>query len=114
MKNKYSEKQKEVLIREYKQSGMSVIRFGKKYGVSGTTISRWKKSYNKTDIDIPAVTDTEANFVEFKISNQGTKKEYVQSSQPSLVLACNGCALQIAYNFNQTTLRKVLEVVKEI
>ncbi len=37
-----------------------------------------------------------------------------QTFTPSIVLACNGCALQIEDGFNQVTLKNILAVVKEL
>jgi len=33
---------------------------------------------------------------------------------PSIVLACNGCVLQIADDFKKSTLKNILDVVKEL
>lgn len=63
MKTKYSNQQKAEIVREFKQSGMPAIRFGKKYGVFGTSILRWKKSRDKKDIEVSDITNTENIFV---------------------------------------------------
>ena len=69
-----------------------------------------KKEENKAN-NIEKESDT--NFVEINKNNLLTEtKEQIYTS--SIVLACNGCALQITDGFNQVTLKNILAVVKEL
>ena len=60
-----------------------------------------------------ATKESETNFVEIKKNNILVNINE-QIITPSIVLACNGCALQIGDGFNQVTLKNILAVVKEL
>jgi len=110
MRNKYSEQEKQEIIIKFKQSGKTAAQFGKDNEISAINILGWiNKEENKSN---NATKEADANFVEIKKDNL-TVNEKEQTSTPSIVLDCNGCALQIADGFNQVTLKNILAVVKE-
>lgn len=110
MRNKYSEQEKQDIIRKFKQSGKTAAQFGRDNDISAINILRWiKKKENKSN---NKVKEEDSNFVEIKKSNLLMNSN--EQITPSIVLACNGCALQIADGFNQVTLKNILAVVKEL
>lgn len=111
MRRNYSEQEKQEIVRKLKQSGKSAAQFGRDNEISAVNLLRWiKAEKNKTD---SAVKATDANFVELKIENMLAKSKD-QVLTPSIVLACNGCVLQIADDFKKSTLKNILDVVKEL
>ena len=111
MRKKYSEQEKQDIIRRFKQSGKTAAQFGRDNEISPINIQRWIKikenKYNN------ATKETDTNFVEIK-KDELVLNSKEQTIAPSIVLACNGCALQIGDGFNQTTLKNILAVVKEL
>ncbi|WP_313163240.1 IS66 family insertion sequence element accessory protein TnpA [Sedimentibacter sp.] len=111
MRKKYSTQEKQEIIRRYKESGKTAAQFGRDNEISAINIQRWiKKEENKAN---NAAKESDTNFVEIKKNNILVNSKE-QTIAPSIVLACNGCALQIADGFNQVTLKNILAVVKEL
>lgn len=111
MRKKYSTQEKQEIIRRYKESGKTAAQFGRDNEISAINIQRWiKKEENKPN---NAAKESDTNFVEIKKNNLLVNSKE-QAIIPSIVLACNGCALQIADGFNQVTLKNILAVVKEL
>ncbi|MGD9570234.1 MAG: hypothetical protein AB7V48_18305 [Sedimentibacter sp.] len=111
MRKKFSQKEKQEIIIRFKKSGKTAAQFGRDNEISAVNILRWiKKDENKPS---NAAEESDSNFVEIK------KDRLIANSDdqifiPSIVLACNGCALQIADGFNQVTLKNILAVVKDL
>lgn len=96
---------------KFKQSGKSAAQYGRDNGISAVNILKWiKAEKNKSE---SVLKSTDANFVELKIENVLVKSKD-QVLTPSIVLACNGCVLQIADDFKKSTLKNILDVVKEL
>lgn len=118
MRNKYSKKERLEILKEFRESNLSVIKFAKEKCIPTSTIFTWlKREKESKQVTEEALSQKDENtLVEIVVPKKIKKieKEKNTESKQALVLACNGCALQIADNFNQTTLRKVLEVIKEI
>lgn len=111
MRKKYSMQEKQEIIKRYKESGKTAAQFGRDNEISAINIQRWVKiEENKPN---NAARESDANFVEIKKNNLLVNTNE-QRFTPSIVLACNGCALQIADGFNQDTLKNILAVVKEL
>ncbi len=111
MRNKYSEQEKQEIIRRYKESGKSAAQFGRDNEISAINILRWiKKEENKFN---NTEKEEDSNFVKINKDNLLMNLSE-QISTPTIVLVCNGCALQITDGFNQTTLKNILAVVKEL
>ena len=111
MRKKYNEHEKQEIIRKFKQSGMTAAQFGRDNEISAINILRWIKiEENRPN---SAAKEADANFVEIKKDNLVVNSKE-QTATYSIVLACNGCALQIADGFNQVTLKNILAVVKEL
>lgn len=111
MRKKYSTQEKQEIIRRFKESGKTASQFGRDNEISAINIQRWIKiEENKPN---SAAKESDTNFVEIKKDNFVVNSKE-QTFTPSIVLACNGCALQIADGFNQVTLKNILAVVKEL
>jgi|GEM_PF-2486212 len=112
MRKKYSTQEKQEIIRRYKESGKTAAQFGRDNEISAINIQRWIKK-EESNPNNATTKESEANFVEIKKNNLLVNINE-QTIAPSIVLACNGCALQIADGFNQVTLKNILAVVKEL
>lgn len=111
MRKKYSTQEKQEIIRRYKESGKSAAQYGRDNDISAINILRWiKKEENQSN---NTAQKEDSNFVEIKKSKL-LMNSNEKISTPVIVLACNGCVLQIADGFNQTTLKNILAVVKEL
>lgn len=111
MRKKYSAQEKQEIIRRFKESGKTAAQYGRENEISAINIQRWiKTEENKLS---NAARESDANFVEIKKDNLMVNSNN-QTFTSSIVLACNGCALQIADGFNQDTLKNILAVVKEL
>lgn len=111
MRKKYSEQEKQGIIRRFKQSGKTAAQFGRDNEIPAVNILRWNKI--KENNPNKSAKEFDLNFVEIEKDNLIVNKNE-QTSAPSIVIACNGFALQIADDFNQVTLRNILAVVKEL
>ncbi len=111
MRKKYSTQEKQEIIRRYKESGKTAAQFGRDNEIPAINIQRWIKTEENKPNNTAKESDT--NFVEIKKNNILVNSKE-QTFTPSIVLACNGCALQIADGFNQVTLKNILAVVKEL
>ena len=111
MRKKFSGQEKQEILRRYKESGKTVAQFGRDNEISAINIQRWlKKEEAKLN---NAAEESETNFVEIKKDNlMVDSNEQLHTS--SIVLACNGCVLQIADGFNQVTLKNILSAVKDL
>lgn len=118
LRNKYSKKEKIEILKEFRESNLSVIKFAKEKCIPTSTIFTWlKREKESKQVTEEALSQKNENtLVEIVVlkKNERNIKEKNTESKQTLVLACNGCAIQISDDFNQATLKRVLQVVQEL
>lgn len=118
MNNRYSRKEKRDILEEIRQSDLSVVKFAKEKGIPASTIFTWikkEKEYKQaTEESLNQKYDNTLVEVVLPKKNKKIFQDNNTENKQALVLACNGCAVQISDNFNQDTLKRVLQVVQKL
>lgn len=106
---RYSEEEKEEVLRKFEESGKTATEFGKESGIHRIILLKWVKAKRSKN---NAANDA-GEIVELNIGKILSRpKEHKNNS--SIVLGMNGCVLQIGDEFNQVTLKNILDVVKQL
>ena len=101
-------KEKALIFREHRRSGLSLLAFAGKHGLCYTSLLRWRRRPgNGANVLVPPDTEADPRFVPVQIEGEVLGGDYVLSW-------AGGRSLKIPRQFETDSLRRLLSVLEEL
>lgn len=101
-------KEKAVILREHRRSGLSLLAFARKHGRCYASLLRWRSRQRKgANVLVPPDTQADPRFVPVKIEGEVSSGNYVLSWT-------GGRSLKIPLQFETDSLRRLLAVLEGV
>jgi len=101
-------KEKALILREHRRSGLSLLAFAGKHGLCYTSLLRWRcRQGSGANVLVPPDTEADPRFVPVKIESEVLGGDYVLSW-------AEGRSLKIPRQFETDSLRRLLTLLEEL